>query len=113
LNLGRAASVDRRNETDRPERTLRAGRDLRRRARAVRVDISGFAYHPRTLRVRHGTKVVLCNGDPVAHTTTRWPGLNPGRIQLGHPVAVRLHRRGVDRHYRTIHSFMHDKAVVP
>jgi hypothetical protein len=79
---------------DRLERAPRAGRDRRRRARAVGVD--------------------MFNGDSVAHTTTRWPGFNAGRIQLGHALVVRLHRRrGVCRHHCTIHSFMHDKVVVP
>jgi len=82
------------------------------RAGKVRVNISEFAFHPRTLRVRRGTKVVFANTDSVPHTATRRGSFNTGRIRPRHSVSVRLKRHGVYTYYCTIHPFMHGKIVV-
>jgi plastocyanin len=92
-----------------------AGRGDRRAhssASAIRVDISEFAFHPRTLRVRRGTKVVFLNSDSTAHTATRSGSFNTGRILPGHSVAVRLRRAGVYTYHCTIHPFMRGRIVV-
>lgn len=92
-----------------------AGSDHRRvdrRAKAVRVEISEFAFHPHTLHVRPGAKVVFANSDPTAHTATRSGSFATGHIQPGHSVTVRLRRAGVYAYYCSIHSFMHSKIVV-
>jgi plastocyanin len=83
-----------------------------RRARAVHVEIDGFAFHPPTLRVARGTKVVFANHDSTAHTATRRGGFDTGRIAPGHSVVVRLRRAGVYAYHCTIHPFMHGKVVV-
>jgi plastocyanin len=87
-------------------------RRAHRRARAVRVGISDFAFHPHALRVRRGTKVVFANRDRVAHTATRRGSFNTGRIRPGHSATVRFSRRGVYAFHCTIHPFMHGKIVV-
>jgi plastocyanin len=83
-----------------------------RRARVVRVNISEFSFHPRTLRVKRGTKVVFANRDSTAHTATRRGSFDTGHISPGRSVVVRLRRRGVYAYYCTIHPFMHGKIVV-
>jgi plastocyanin len=83
-----------------------------KRARALRVDIRGLAFHPPTLRVRRGTRVVFANRDRIAHTATRRGSFNTGRIAPGRSVAVRFKRPGVYRYVCAIHSFMHGKIVV-
>lgn len=92
-----------------------AGRDHRpahRRAKAVRVEISEFAFHPHTLHVKPGTRVVFANGDTTAHTATRSGSFETGHIQPGHSVTVKLKRAGVYAYHCSIHHFMHGKIVV-
>jgi plastocyanin len=89
-----------------------AGHRQQRRANAVRVTIRGFAYHPPTLRVRRGTKVVFANRDRVPHTATRGGSFDTGRIRPGHSAVVKLKRAGVYAYHCTIHPFMHSKIVV-
>lgn len=83
-----------------------------RRGRTVRVDIGEFSFHPHTVRIRRGTKVVFANTDPTAHTATRRGSFDTGHIQPGHSVVVKLRRAGVYAYHCTIHSFMHGKIVV-
>lgn len=82
------------------------------RAKTVRVAISGFAYHPPTVEVRRGTKVVFANGDRVPHTATRRGSFDTGHIAAGHSSVVTLRRAGVYAFHCTIHPFMHGKIVV-
>ena len=88
-----------------------AGRDDRR-AKTVRVQISEFAFHPHTLHVKAGTRVVFANDDTTAHTATREGSFATGHIQPGHAVTVKLKRAGVYAYHCSIHSFMHGKIVV-
>jgi plastocyanin len=83
-----------------------------RRTRVARVDISEFAFHPRKIRVRRGTKVVFSNGDSTAHTATRRGGFGTGRIPPGRSAVVKLRRAGVYAYHCTIHPFMRGKVVV-
>lgn len=76
------------------------------------MEISGFAFHPGTLHVKRGTKVVFANGDSTAHTATRPGSFDTGHIHPGHAAAVRLRRPGVYAFHCTIHPFMHGKIVV-
>ncbi len=78
----------------------------------VRVKISGFAFHPKTLRVRRGTRVVFANRDSTAHTATRRGSFDTGRIRPGRSIAVRLRRAGVYAFHCTIHPFMRGRIVV-
>jgi plastocyanin len=90
----------------------RGNQRVHRPAGAVRVDIGEFAFHPRTLRVKHGTEVVFANSDPTAHTATRRGSFDTGHIRPGHSVVVKLGRAGVYAYHCTIHSFMHGSIVV-
>jgi len=78
----------------------------------ARVKIDDFAYHPRTLRIRRGTKVVFVNRDSAPHTATKRGSFDTGRIRRGGKAAVRFKRRGVYKYICTIHPFMHGKIVV-
>lgn len=83
-----------------------------RRAGTARVEISEFAFHPHTLHVKPGARVVFANGDPTAHTATRPGSFETGHILPGHSVTVRLRHAGVYAYHCSIHSFMHGKIVV-
>jgi plastocyanin len=79
---------------------------------AVTVDISHFKFHPPTVRIRKGTKVVFSNSSPIAHTATRKGSFDTGRIKSGHSVAVRFKQSGTFAYVCKIHPFMHGKIVV-
>jgi plastocyanin len=83
-----------------------------RRAKTIRVDISEFAFHPHTLRVKRGTRVVFANRDPTVHTATRRGSFNTGHIRPHHSAVVNLRRAGVYAYHCTIHPFMRGKIVV-
>ncbi len=82
------------------------------RATTVSVGIRSFAFHPHTLTVGRGTRVVFANRSSVTHTATRGGGFDTGRIRPGHSVAVRFASPGVFTYHCKIHSFMHGKIVV-
>lgn len=80
---------------------------------AKTVDIVSFAFHPGTLRVRKGAKVVFSNTSGIAHTASgRRGAFEAGVIKPGHSVGVRFRRRGVFSYFCRIHPFMHGKIVV-
>ena len=79
---------------------------------AKKVKIAGFAYHPKTLRIRRGTKVTFTNSSGVTHTATRAGSFDTGEIAPGSSVVVRFTRRGTFAYHCTIHPFMHGKIVV-
>lgn len=79
---------------------------------AKAVNIRNFAFHPGTLRVPKGTKVVFSNSSRVAHTATRKGAFDTGVIEPGHSAAVRFKRKGVFSYLCRIHHFMHGKIVV-
>jgi len=81
-------------------------------AAGARVKIDDFAYHPRTLRISRGTKVVFVNRDSTSHTATRRGSFDTGTIRRGGRAAVRFKRRGTFKYVCTIHPFMHGKIVV-
>ena len=82
------------------------------RTRSAQVEAEDFAFHPGTLRIRRGAKVVFANRDGTAHTATGRGSFDTGRIRPGHSKAVRFDRRGTFRYVCTIHPFMHGKIVV-
>jgi plastocyanin len=79
---------------------------------SVTVDISHFKFHPPTLRIRKGTRVVFSNSSPIAHTATRKGSFDTGPIKPGHSVAVRFKQPGTFAYVCKIHPFMHGKIVV-
>jgi len=76
------------------------------------VDINHFAFHPPTLNVAKGTRVVFSNSSGTAHTATDRGVFDSGHIRPGHSFAVRFERRGTFSYHCTIHTFMHGKIVV-
>lgn len=76
------------------------------------VAIRNFAFHPGTLEVAKGTKVVFSNDSGVAHTATDSGEFDSGHIAPGTSVSVRFTQKGVYRYHCEIHNFMHGKIVV-
>jgi plastocyanin len=75
------------------------------------VDIDHFAFHPHTLDVAKGTRVVFSNSSNTAHTATSG-SFDSGHIKPGHAFAVRFERGGTFSYHCRIHPFMHGKIVV-
>ena len=76
------------------------------------VDIHSFAFHPGTLGIAKGSKVVFSNSSGVAHTATHAGVFDTGRIQPGKSVSVRFTQKGTFPYHCKIHTFMHGKIVV-
>jgi plastocyanin len=76
------------------------------------VSISHFEFHPHTLNITKGTKVVFSNAAGTAHTATDAGAFDTGHIKPGHSVAVRFAQKGTFSYHCTIHPFMHGKIVV-
>jgi plastocyanin len=76
------------------------------------VSISHFEFHPHTLNIAKGTKVVFSNKAGTAHTATDSGAFDTGHIKPGHSVAVRFTQKGTFSYHCTIHPFMHGKIVV-
>jgi plastocyanin len=81
-------------------------------SKAKKVDISNFEFHPPTLSVGKGTRVVFSNSSGTAHTATDKGAFDTGRIKPGSSVAVRFGKKGTFSYHCTIHPFMHGKIVV-
>ena len=81
-------------------------------SKATTVDISHFEFHPPTLAVAKGTRVVFANSSGTAHTATDKGAFDSGRIKPGHSFAVRFERKGTFRYHCEIHPFMKGKIVV-
>lgn len=79
---------------------------------AKTVDIDHFKFHPHTLEVAKGTKVVFSNSASVAHTATDPGAFDSGHIAPGDSFAVRFEHRGTFSYHCEIHPFMHGKIVV-
>lgn len=89
-----------------------AQRGASQSAATATVNIRDLAFHPGTLTVPRGTKVVFANRDSVTHTANRKGSFATGRIAPGKSVSVRFSSSGVYAYHCTIHNFMHGKIVV-
>jgi plastocyanin len=76
------------------------------------VDIDDFKFHPPTLSVAKGSKVVFSNSSSTTHTATDNGAFDSGRIKPGHSFSVRFEQKGTFRYHCEIHPFMHGKIVV-
>src|SRR4051794_36783521 len=76
------------------------------------VSISHFEFHPPTLRVAKGARVVFSNASNTAHTATDNGAFDSGKIKPGHSFAVRFEQNGTFSYHCKIHPFMHGKIVV-
>jgi|SRR6187551_3010957 len=81
-------------------------------SRAKTVDISHFEFHPKTLSVGKGGRVIFSNSSGTNHTATDAGAFDTGKIKAGRSVAVRFERRGTFNYHCSIHPFMHGKIVV-
>ncbi len=81
-------------------------------SRAFSVDINHFAFHPATLRISPGSKVVFSNSSGIAHTATRKGNFSTGHIKPGKSVTISFGQKGTFAYHCTIHPFMHGKIVV-
>ena len=79
---------------------------------AKMVDINHFKFHPKTLEVAKGTKVVFSNSADVTHTATDKGAFDSGQIKPGDSFAVRFERKGTFRYHCEIHPSMRAKIVV-
>lgn len=79
---------------------------------AKRVNIANFAFHPPTLRVKRGARVVFVNSSNVAHTATRAGSFDTHKIKAGTSKAVRFESKGTFAYHCKIHPFMKGKIVV-
>ena len=81
-------------------------------SKAKTVDISHFEFHPPTLSVAKGTRVVFSNSSGTAHTATDKGVFDSARIKPGDSFAVRFEQKGTFRYHCEIHPFMKGKVVV-
>jgi plastocyanin len=89
-----------------------AGDATAQASRSATVTINHFAFHPPTLTIGAGSKVVFSNTSGITHTATRRGSFNTGRIKPGTSVAVRFAQKGTFAYHCSIHPFMHGKIVV-
>ena len=78
---------------------------------AKTVDISHFAFHPPTLKVKRGSKVAFTNSQNVTHTASSGSFDTKG-IAPGSTVTVRFGKKGTFAYHCKIHPFMKGKIVV-
>lgn len=76
------------------------------------VKILNFHYHPKTIDVAKGTRVVFANKDKTPHTATKKGVFNTGKIKPGTKETVKLRHKGTFRYICLIHPFMHGKVIV-
>jgi plastocyanin len=81
-------------------------------AGAKLVNISGYAFEPRVLRVRKGARVRFTNSSYMTHTATDEGAFDTGDIRPGASAVVRLGRKGVYPYHCLIHPFMRGKIIV-
>jgi plastocyanin len=76
------------------------------------VNISGYAFEPRVVRVPEGARVRFINSSYMTHTATDEGVFNTGDIRPGRSAVVRLGRKGVYPYRCLIHPFMRGKIIV-
>jgi plastocyanin len=89
-----------------------AGPGPARASGAKTVDISHFEFHPPTLQVNKGGRVIFSNSSGTAHTATDKGAFDTGRIKAGKAAAVTFAQKGTFNYHCKIHPFMHGKIVV-
>jgi plastocyanin len=78
------------------------------RAKGAAVTIKGFAFSPKTLTVKAGTKIKVSNKDGTTHTFTANKGaFDTGDIDGGSSATVTVKKPGTYAYHCNIHSSMH------
>lgn len=76
-------------------------------AKAVKLTIANYAFHPPALTVRAGTVVTVTNVDSTAHTATARSGaFDSGTLQHGQTARITLKKPGTYAFYCQFHAFM-------
>ena len=81
-------------------------------SKAKRINIKGFAYKPKTLRVKRGARVTFKNLDSARHNAVSRGRFTTGTLRGGKAATVRFKKRGTYRFICTFHPFMKGKIVV-
>ena len=83
-------------------------------AATVAVSISGFAFHPATLKIKVGTTVTWTNHMNIDHTVTaNSGGFTSGHIAPGHSFSLKFKKAGRKFPYHCmIHPFMMGTIIV-
>ena len=78
------------------------------RAKSPTVSIKNFAFSPKTLKVKAGTKVTVKNNDGTTHTFSADKGaFDTGDIDSGSSATVTVKKPGTYAYHCNIHSSMH------
>jgi plastocyanin len=78
------------------------------RAKSASVKIKNFAFSPKTLTVKAGTKIKVQNSDGTTHTFTADQGaFDTGEIGGGKSATVTVKAPGTYQYHCKIHSSMH------
>ena len=78
------------------------------RATSSKVSIKNFAFSPKTLKVKAGTKVTVKNNDGTTHTFSADKGaFDTGDIDSGSSATVTVKKPGTYAYHCNIHSSMH------
>ena len=80
----------------------------------VVVKIRGFAYNPKVINIKAGTKVTWVNEDSVSHTVTSDSGglLNSGLIPPGGSFSFTFSNSGSESYYCVPHPMMKGSVVI-
>lgn len=74
---------------------------------ATRLQITNYAFHPKTLTVRAGTKVTVTNNDSTSHTATAMTGaFDTGTLKPRKSISFTLRKPGIYHYYCQFHAFM-------
>ena len=77
------------------------------RAKSGAVTIEDFAFSPKTLKVKSGTKIKVSNEDGATHTFTANKGaFDTGDIDGGSSATVTVKKPGTYAYHCNIHDFM-------
>ncbi len=76
------------------------------------VAIEGMAFHPATLRVHAGDRIVFVNRDLVPHTATAEGSFDSATIAPGASWSWQAARRGTWAYRCTLHPTMHATLVI-
>jgi plastocyanin len=79
----------------------------------VTIEISGFAFVPKTITISEGTTITWVNKDNVMHTATADDGtFDSGTIGPGKSWSKEFNKRGTYSYYCAFHPFMKGVIVV-
>ena len=82
-------------------------------AKSPSVTIKNFAFSPKTLQVKAGSKVTVKNKDDTTHTFTANKGaFDAGEIDGGSSATIRVKKPGTYAYHCNIHNFMKGTLTV-